>query len=247
MENKKYIKMSFSTFFLIIAIIVIVILGYFTYKFYNEKNNSAMEVTTLTSKLNNSENTINSIKNTIEESTSNETTSSNSANDSKQLEPTKKYYENLSTSISKELKEDNDIYIALSAYKGTLRINNKKEAYIYLPDYQKYSKTDGTKIASNVVNAWYCEEGQDSGNEYILFLKTDGTISYVKFSNDFSSYDSKTKFEDTEKTINGLTDISDIITISGGDENGIGGLGVLIVKSDGTCMPYTTLDDLVKK
>ena len=68
----------------------------------------------------------------------------------------------------------------------------------------------------------------------------------MKFSTDYSS-NSKTKFEDTEKTINGLTDISDVIPISGGDENGIGGLGVLIVKSDGTCLPYSTLDDLVKK
>lgn len=247
MEEKKYIKVSLSTFFLIIAIIVIVILGYFTYKFYNEKNNANIEVTNLTSKLNNSESTINSIKNTIEESTSNETASSNSTNDSKQIEATNKYYENLSTSISKELKGDTCIEINLSTYKGSLSINNKKEAYIYLPDYSKYSKAPGVKIASNVVNAWYCEEGQDSGNEFILFLKTDGTVSYVRFSTDFSDSNPKTKFEDTEKTINGLTDISDVIPISGGDENGIGGLGVLIVKFDGTCLPYSTLDDLVKK
>ena len=246
MVEKKYIKISLSSFFLIIAIIVIAILGYFTYKFYNEKNNATTEVKNLTSRLGNSENTINSIKNSIEESTSEKTDSSNSTNDSKQAESTSKYYENLSTSISKELKGDTNSEINLSAYKGTLDINSKKEAYIYLPDFSKYSKATGTKIASNVVNAWYCEEGQDSGNEYILFLKTDGTVSYMKFSTDYSS-NSKTKFEDTEKTINGLTDISDVIPISGGDENGIGGLGVLIVKSDGTCLPYSTLDDLVKK
>lgn len=247
MEEKKHIKISLSSFFLVIAIILIVILGYFTYKFYNEKNNANLEVTALTSKLNASENTINSLKNTIEESTSNETASSNSTNESKQVETTKKYYENLSSSISKELTEYNEIEINLSAYKGRLHINNKKEAYIYLPDYSKYSNGTGAKIANNVVNAWFCEEGQDSGNEYILFLKTDGTVSYVKFSTDFSASNPKAKFNDTEKTINGLTDISDIIPISGGDENGIGGLGVLIVKSDGTCMPYTTIDDLVKK
>lgn len=247
MEEKKYIKISLSSFFLVIALIAIIILGYFTYKFYNEKNNADMQITTLTSKLNASENTINSIKNTIEETNSNKTVSSNSTNDLKQSEPTKKYYENLSNSISKVLGTDNSIYIPLSTYKGTLLIDNKKEAYIYLPDYSKYSKSSGVKIASNVVNAWLCEEGQVSGNEYILFLKTDGTVSYVNFTTDFSDSDPKAEFNDKEKTINGLTDISDIIPISGGDENGIGGLGVLLIKSDGTCMPYTSLDDLVKK
>ena len=63
MTEKKYIKISLSSFFLAIAIIVIAILGYFTYKFYNEKNNATTEVKNLTSRLGNSENTINSIKN----------------------------------------------------------------------------------------------------------------------------------------------------------------------------------------
>ena len=36
MENKE-VKMSLSTFFLIIAIIVIIIMGYFMYRLSNEK------------------------------------------------------------------------------------------------------------------------------------------------------------------------------------------------------------------
>lgn len=238
MAEKKYIKMSLSNFFLVIAIIIIAILGYFTYKLYNEKNNATIEASTSKSEVNKSENVITT--------PINETTSSNLTNDSKETDSKNTYYENLSSSISKELKGDTCIEIALSAYNGTLTINSKKEAYIYLPDYSKYSKPTGTKIASNVINAWYCQEGQVPGNEYILFLKTDGTVSYVKFSTDFSSQDSKTKFDDTEKTINGLTDISNVISISGGDESGIGGLGVLIVKGDGTCLSYSTLDDLIK-
>lgn len=37
MENKKVIKISLSTFFLFLAIIVIVVMGIFMYKLYNEK------------------------------------------------------------------------------------------------------------------------------------------------------------------------------------------------------------------
>lgn len=36
------------------------------------------------------------------------------------------------------------------------------------------------------------------------------------------------------------------MTIEGNDANGIGGVGVLLIKEDGSCLPYITLDDLVK-
>ena len=58
MEEKKEIKISLSTFFLVLAIIVIIIMGYLIYKLYNEK---AVE----TDKIYNLKNEIISLQNTV--------------------------------------------------------------------------------------------------------------------------------------------------------------------------------------
>lgn len=65
MEEKKSIKISLSTFFLILAIIVIVIMGVFIFKFYNDKKVSDSEVKELESTINNLEGKINSLEETI--------------------------------------------------------------------------------------------------------------------------------------------------------------------------------------
>ena len=159
---------------------------------------------------------------------------------------TNEYIKNFNESVSKELGNDNMIYVQLSSIdyngkNGYVSVNNKNEAEIMLED--RYSTPK--KIADNVVNVWHCEQGQAPGNSYIIFLKEDGTVTYVRFRTD-SSTGNKTVFESDEKVLKGITNISNIITIEGNDENGIGGIGVLFIKSDGTCLPYSTLDDLTK-
>ncbi len=57
-KEKKGIKISFSTFFLILAIIIIFIMSYFIYKFYSEKMMENDKVANLNSKVSNLENTI---------------------------------------------------------------------------------------------------------------------------------------------------------------------------------------------
>ena len=159
---------------------------------------------------------------------------------------TNEYIKNFNESVSKELGNDNMIYVQLSSIdyngkNGYVSVNNKNEAEIMLED--RYSTPK--KIADNVVNVWHCEQGQAPGNSYIIFLKEDGTVTYVRFRTD-SSTGNKTVFESDEKVLKGITNISNIITIEGNDENGIGGIGVLFIKNDGTCLPYSTLDDLTK-
>ena len=159
---------------------------------------------------------------------------------------TNEYIKNFNESVSKELGNDNMIYVQLSSIdyngkNGYVSVNNKNEAEIMLEDEYSTPK----KIADNVVNVWHCEQGQAPGNSYIIFLKEDGTVTYVRFRTD-SSTGNKTVFESDEKVLKGITNISNIITIEGNDENGIGGIGVLFIKSDGTCLPYSTLDDLTK-
>lgn len=85
MEEKNATKISLSTFFLILAIIVI-IMGYFIYKLNNDKEVANTKVTELNSQVsglestvNNLQGTINNISNTINKSSENIETNSNNA------------------------------------------------------------------------------------------------------------------------------------------------------------------------
>ena len=246
MKEKNVAKINVSTILLVVAIIVIITMGYFVYKLYNEKIIETDKVSKLNSKINELENVQ---KNT--DDSSEKINDENAQTSSSNTNNTNEYRSNFSKSVVKELGEDNMIYVDLSGYDdnngtGYVSINNKHEAYIYLSTVKEYSSANNLKkISDNVVNAWYCEEGQAAGNSFIMFLKEDGTVTYVRFrTNNTTNW--KTVFESEEKELQGITDISDIVKIEGGDEKGIGGMGVLLIKSDGTCLPYSTLDDLTK-
>lgn len=73
MDEKKTIKISLSTFFLILAIVVIIVMGFFMYKLYNEKSIATQKIEDLNNELNTLEKTVNdfqqkmdSISNTID-------------------------------------------------------------------------------------------------------------------------------------------------------------------------------------
>lgn len=84
MEEKKVTKVSMSTFFLIIAIIAMVVMGVFIYKFNDDKNKANNEVADLKNKVNALENTIKTNEanknNTVVDNTSTNGTSSTSNN-----------------------------------------------------------------------------------------------------------------------------------------------------------------------
>ena len=245
MKEKNEAKTNVSTILLVVAIIVIIAMGYFVYKLYNEKTIETDKVSKLNSIISELEN--------VQKNTDDSSEKINDANENaeKSSSNTNEYRSNFSKSVVKELGGDNMIYVDLSGYDdnngtGYVSINNKHEAYIYLSGIKEYSSANKLKkISDNVVNAWYCEEGQAAGNSFIIFLKENGTVTYVRFRTN-NSTNWKTTFESEEKELKGITDISDIVKIEGGDENGIGGMGVLLIKSDGTCLPYSTLDDLTK-
>ena len=221
MEEK---KVKLSTVIIFLLLIVIIAGGVYIYKLQAKE-------TKISNKPSENSNT------SINEEIPNKEISEKSTNE---------YIKNFNESVSKELGNDNMIYVQLSSIdyngeNGYVSVNNKNEAEIMLED--RYSTPK--KIADNVVNVWHCEQGQAPGNSYIIFLKEDGTVTYVRFRTD-SSTGNKTVFESDEKVLKRITNISNIITIEGNDENGIGGIGVLFIKSDGTCLPYSTLDDLTK-
>ncbi len=221
MEEK---KVKLSTVIIFLLLIVIIVGGVYIYKLQTKE-------TEVSNKSSENSNT------SINEEIPNKEISEKSTNE---------YIKNFNKSVSKELGNDNMIYVQLSSIdyngrNGYVSVNNKNEAEIMLEDEYSTPK----KIADNVVNVWHCEQGQAPGNSYIIFLKEDGTVTYVRFRTD-SSTGNKTVFESDEKVLKGITNISNIITIEGNDENGIGGIGVLFIKNDGTCLPYFSLDDLTK-
>lgn len=72
MEEKQTLKISLSTFCLIIALIAIIVMGYFTYKLYNKKQTSINEINELNNQVSNLEETIKGLQEELE-TVSNET------------------------------------------------------------------------------------------------------------------------------------------------------------------------------
>lgn len=73
MEEKKSTKISLSTFFLIIAIIAICVMGYFIYRLNDDKTKATEQVSKLKGQISNLQSTINNL-NTIEKNTTSITT-----------------------------------------------------------------------------------------------------------------------------------------------------------------------------
>ena len=240
MEEKKGSKSTILICLLVLAVIAIAAMGVYIYKLKNEK--CVAETKSAVSQIANTTtettiDTIDTAENIID--TTEEKTSDINNN----------YYTNFTTSVAKEIGIDNMIDVRLDNYDGNhaygnITVNNKKEAYIYLSTLSEYSDANNLKkVADDVVNVWYCGQGQAPGQDYIVFSKTDGSVTCVRFR---LTADGKITFDSQERVVNGITNISTVVPIEGNDANGIGGFGVLFIKLDGTCYPYSTLDDLVK-
>ena len=232
MEEKKGSKSTIWIVLFVLALLVIVAMGMLILKLKDEKNvaDSVAELQTSVAEL--------------AESTTKSETENNISEESKN-----DYNANFSASVSKELGTDNMIYVRLDNYddkqgNGYVSVNDKNEAHIYLSNLSEYSNANSLKkIADNVVNVWYCGQGQAPGQDYIVFSKIDGSVTCVRFR---LGADGNVTFDAQERVVSDITNISNVVPIEGNDANGIGGFGVLFIKLDGTCYPYSTLDDLVK-
>lgn len=65
MEEKNVIKISLSTFFIIIAMITICVMGFFIYKLNNEKTTATEQISSLNNQINNMKNTVNTLQENI--------------------------------------------------------------------------------------------------------------------------------------------------------------------------------------
>ena len=253
MEEKNATKISLSTFLLIIAIIAIIVMGVFIYKLNNDKTIEIQKSTELQAQVNSLKNQNNNLSgtiNTLQENSSNEVTNNTVAAKSEKNnlnnnveKSVAEYNKNFSNSVFNQLNTGTNIIVPIWAYRNysELTINKNHEAFWNNQGNDTFPETSNTKVASNVVNAWYCPLGQDiESNGCLLFLKENGNVTYIRFYLDNSSTGNQFVNVTEEKTLNEISQISNVLVV----EDGF--YGALFIKEDGTTVPVslTKLDEL---
>ncbi len=132
MEEKNVTKISLSTFFLILAIIAIIVMGIFIYKLNNEKTTEIQKSTELQSQVNSLNGTINDLQGKI--TTISETINANSSNENYSSTKNSIEYQISGTYYQKNAQGDEPnftfsannkvTYGALWTCSGTYTINN---------------------------------------------------------------------------------------------------------------------------
>ena len=240
MEEKNEIKIRLGTVVSIFIIFVLIVaLGIVYYLGFIADNSSNKEVASLETNNEKLQVSNNDNVNNIESTKEDKNDEVKDDNKSKEIS-SNDYITNFSSSVAKELGSANEISVdsAVNGYFGvnSLSVNANSEAYIQLNEDSKLYKKYGEnyKLSNNVANV-YCYKMGNGINEYIFLIKTDGTVEYIHLQDDDNNSLKLTKLKKVK-------DITNIIQISGGDADGIGGYGVLFITSDGNCVPYFEID-----
>lgn len=254
MEEKNVTKISLSTFSLILAIIAIVIMGIFLYKLNYEKTTEIQKSAELQAQVNSLKTQNNNLSDTVnilQENSSNEVTNNavteknkeNNLNNNIEESIALEYNKNFSNSVFNRLNTGSNIIVPIWAYRNysEVTINKNHEAFWNNQGNDTFPETSNAKVASNVVNAWYCPLGQDiESNGCLLFLKENGSVTYIRFYLDNSSIGNQFVNVTKEKTLNEISKISNVLVV----EDGF--YGALFIKEDGSTVPVslTKLDEL---
>ena len=182
MEKKEPIKVSMSTFFLILAIIVIAVMGYFMFKLYNEKSIAEEKSNELNAKVSSLENVISNVQNTI--STTTETNVK---------EPSKS---NIAQQENQKLYSYKDIK-GFYGFKRKIQDDVEEYYYLYLYENGTFKYQYGTMSVSSIIGNYIIEDNKlilnkifvgggdvglrTSSGEMELTINPDGTItdSYI--------------------------------------------------------------------
>lgn len=175
MEEKKSIKISLSTFFLILALIAICIMGYFIYSLYGRKQEADKNVQELTNKVTNLENTINDIHSKTEDIISTNSTSNNATTNNK----SKKF-------TDEEIKNaiDNYLYIQGKLYGSPDSMLKEIGFGSYVsenetPDKDNYKKTNlkyqefKNKVLTYMTDDWF-----ENNFKKFYFKEVNGYLYY---------------------------------------------------------------------
>lgn len=163
MEEKKVTKISLSTFFLILAIIIIILMGIFIYKLYNEKTIETEKSTELQKQVNNLNGTVSDLQekiDSISEITAN-TTKNNNSNSTNVAESQNSNNKTSSTNTSTEI----------TTLNGEYHCNEEYESFTYsfsgnTVKFSALHTTYGTyKIVDNKVKITYTKAEDPDGND----------------------------------------------------------------------------------
>lgn len=205
MEEKNVTKISLSTFFLILAIIAIIVMGVFIYKLNNDKTAEVQKSTELQAQVNSLNGTvrdlqgkINNISETINSNNSTEnTTKSENLTQNKTLEEA-----NVTNSVNKTGLIGKTTYeienSAINHLEGFDVILEDSKVYFKLTDKEKvksYLITDSTinrienkkeeitGFNGKVKKVYFSQVGQAvmPDSSAILFLMEDGKIEYISY------------------------------------------------------------------
>lgn len=237
MEEKNVTKISLSTFFLILAIIAIIVMGIFIYKLNNDKTAEIQKSTELQLKVNSLNGTvsdlqgkINNISETIN-SSGNATNSENSNNTNATSSKNKTLEEaNVTNNVNKTGLIGETTYeienSATNHLDGFDVILEDSKVYFKLTNKEKiksYSITDSTinrvenkkeeitGFNGKVKKVYFYQVGQAvmPDSLAILFLMEDGKIEYISYVDALQTDNLKSRGE-----IAGLYNISDIYSAS---------------------------------
>lgn len=239
MEEKNVTKISLSTFFLILAIIIIIVMGIFIYKLNNDKTTEIKKVTELQSQV--------SSFNNLQEKTD------NISNISQNKMAEEKQDTKANTQVNKE--------ISLITFDGAKSVNSNEKDYtlscqgnagiwITVDSTQKvltfsftpskvvefYSLSwtstlnDMTSSKINfdkkIVDIFFGEMGQDSSGDTLFILLEDGTVEYIPIVHMFNHTQAEVV---SYGKINNISDVIKFTLSSTSD-----GVTTLAIKSDGS-------------
>ncbi len=215
MEEKKSIKIRLSTFFLMLAIIVIVIMAYFLYKLNNEKIAETEKVSALNSQVSNFENKVESLQGTIDNV-------SNIVNDTKN-ENVKTEIPKASTNISEDEKkvinyfqgvwtaDNGEKLLAIDYGKRFCDINKSNNS----KEYGTYTVKDETSSSVPTITLTYTsgkilelELTQGSAN---YLMTNDRKVQYVEYEGYYfgAGEGDEGIFDDDKSIPSASTNISD--------------------------------------
>ena len=248
MEDRNIIKIRLSTLFLIIAIIVIIIMGFAIYKLYNYKNtveNNLISANANISSVSNEQQNI-VIQNNSEEKTTKENT--NSSNEEQFVVP---------SLYTGKLENENDRYIYDLRPDDSLSFLSFRDGKPYISwnlDNDPIIADDLKRIANEcnvtinnkdheitgftkkVVEVHSGLLGQDIVGQVYIFLMEDGTIEYSTIQN-------MIKNASTQGKIENLKNIVKIQDVDIGDREGGGCSSIIAIDKDNNCYD---LDDYIE-
>lgn len=173
MEEKKSIKISLSTFFLILAIIALVVMGFFIYKLSDDKTKATEQVKELNNQVAKLENSMNNLQEKVNKI---QDINNNTESDNEKTE------EN-NTAVTKKQT------LTGVGYTITLYSNNEVKLVINESDIRTIIGSTNLKIdsknytvtgLSGKVNKMYQGNNGAGVDPITFFIMEDGTVEYIK-------------------------------------------------------------------